>query len=148
MDPVTIGSVLLAVVSGASETLAGQLLAGVMRLVRRPVRGKDVAGQSSAASGEAELKRLQLSPTDRQKAVALAHVLLARAANDDEFDQALRQWWQQAEPVRVELGNVANKISGGTFQGPVFQGRDFTGVSFNLALSSPSATTPPDSGEP
>ena len=87
MDPVTIGAVLLAVVTGASEALGGQLWAGVVSLVRRPFRGKQAGGSDvpAVASGEAELAALQQAPGDRQKAVALAEVLLARAATDAEF---------------------------------------------------------------
>jgi hypothetical protein len=38
MDPVTVGAVLLAVATGVSEALGGQLWAGVVSLVRRPLR--------------------------------------------------------------------------------------------------------------
>ena len=72
---------------------------------------------------------LQQSRGDRQKAVALAEVLLARAEADAGFDRALKDWWAQAEPVREKVGNVTNTISGGTQHGPVLQGRDFTGLS-------------------
>ncbi len=37
MDPVTLGAVLLAVATGVSEALGGQLWAGVVSLVRRPL---------------------------------------------------------------------------------------------------------------
>jgi hypothetical protein len=37
---------------------------------------------------------------------------------------------QQAPSGGEEAGGVANTISGGTFSGPVLQGRDFTGLNF------------------
>jgi hypothetical protein len=143
MDPVTIGAVLLAIVSGASEGLGKQLWAGVVSLVRRPFRGKAAAsGGATAAevvpSGEVELAALQQAPGDRQKAVALAETLLARSGADDEFRAALESWWQQAEPIRVSIGNVANTISGGTQQGPVLQGRDFSNITFGEPPATPS----------
>ena len=43
---------------------------------------------------------------------------------------------EQVSPVREETGNVTNEISGGTFRGPVLQGRDFTGLTFGAAPAS------------
>ena len=127
VDPVTVGAVLLAVVTGVSEALGGQLWAGVVSLVRRPFRSKQESDAAPAvASGEAEMLALQQSRGDRQKAVALAEVLLARAEADAGFDRALKDWWAQAEPVREKVGNVTNTISGGSQHGPVLQGRDFS----------------------
>ena len=149
MDPVTVGAVLLAVATGVSEALGGQLWAGVVALVRRPFRGKQASGAAPAvASGEGELLALQQSPGDRQKAVTLAEVLLARAETDGGFDQALRDWWAQAEPVREKVGNVTNTISGGNLYGPVLQGRDFTGpLTFGAAPPPPAASPKdPDAG--
>jgi hypothetical protein len=142
MDPVTVGAVLLAVATGVSEALGGQLWAGVVSLVHRPQRDrKNTAGE---LSGDAELVTLQGSP-DQGKAVALAEVLLARAAADPGFDQALGEWWEQATPVREKTGDVTNMISGGTFSGPVLQGRDFTGLSF-VAAAPPARPGDPDAG--
>ena len=56
---------------------------------------------------------------------------------DEEFRQALESWWQQAEPIRASIGNVANTISGGTQQGPVLQGRDFSNITFGAAPATP-----------
>lgn len=133
MDPVTIGAVLLAIVSGAGTQLGTQLWEGVVSLVRRPFRHRAPGGHAAAAavpSGEAELAALQQAPSDRQKAVALAEALLARSGLDDEFRQALESWWQQAEPIRAGIGNVVNTVSGGTQQGPILQGRDFHNITF------------------
>jgi hypothetical protein len=150
VDPVTVGAVLLAVATGVSEALGGQLWAGVVSLVRRPRRGgKGPAEELPASgSGEAELVALRESPADQQKAMALAEVLLARAAADAEFGRELRDWWAQAGPVREKIGDVTNTISGGTFSGPVLQGRDFTAPITFGASPAPSATRPedPDAG--
>ena len=141
MDPVTIGAVLLAIVSGASEGLGKQLWEGIVSLVRRPFRHKAAGGDAAAAavlpSGEAELAALQQAPGDQQKAVALAKALLARADADNGFRQALESWWEQAEPVRASSGNVSNTISGGTQYGPVLQGRDFSNISFGAPPAAP-----------
>jgi len=75
----------------------------------------------------------------------LANLLLARAAADPGFDQALREWWGQAEPVREKTGDVTSTISGGTFSGPVLQGRDFTGLTFG-ATPPPARPGDPDAG--
>jgi hypothetical protein len=139
MDPVTIGAVLLAIVSGAGTQLGTQLWGGVVSLVRRPFRHR-ASGSDAAAvvpSGESELAAFQQAPGDRQKAVALAEALLARSGADDEFRRALEGWWQQAEPIRANIGNVTNAISGGTQQGPVLQGRDFSNITFGAAPPSP-----------
>ncbi len=141
MDPVTVGAVLLAVATGVSEALGGQLWAGVVSLIRRPLHGgKERSGQLPAArSGEAELAALQRSPDDQQKAVALAEVLLARATGDPGFERALHEWWEQATPVREKTGSVTNTITGGTFSGPVLQGRDFSNLTFGTPPATPAS---------
>ena len=139
MDPITLGAVILAVVTGVSEALGGQLWAGLVSLVRRPPHeGKEPAGELPAASsGRAELAALEGSPGDRAMAVTLAEVLLARADGDPGFAEGLRQWWDQAEPFREKTGNVTNTVSGGTQYGPVLQGRDFTGLTFGTPPAVP-----------
>ena len=141
MDPATIGAVLLAIVSGTGSQLGTQLWEGLVSLVRRPFRRKVASGEAAGAavtpSGEAELAALQQAAGDRHKAVALAEALLARSGVDDEFRLALESWWQQAEPIRVSIGNVTNTVSGGTQQGPVVQGRDFTNITFGAAPATP-----------
>ena len=140
MDPVTLGAVLLAVVTGASEALGGQLLERLSSLIKRPSRRKAAAGgQVPVSSGEAELAVLRQEPGDQRTAVALAEVLLARASSDNEFGEALREWWAQAEPVRASLGDVTNTVSGGTQYGPVLQGRDFTNLTFGAPITPPPA---------
>lgn len=142
MDPVTIGAVLLAIVSGASSQLGTQLWEGVVSLVRRPLHRKATMGSESGSAdvvpaGEAELAAFQRTPRDQYRAMALAEVLLARSSVDEEFRRALESWWQQAGPIRASIGTVTNTISGGTQQGPVLMGRDFGNVSFGAAWTTP-----------
>ena len=142
MDPVTIGAVLLAVVSGAGGQLGTQLWEGVVSLIRRPFHRQAAASGDAAASdvvpaGEAELAALQQAPGDQRKAVALAETLLARSGADGEFRRALESWWQQAEPTRVSIGNVANTITGGTQQRAGLQGRDFSNITFGVVPVTP-----------
>ena len=147
MDPVTLAAVLVAVVTGASEALGGQLLTGLVSLVRRPWhRTTATADPAALPPGEAELAALQQSPRDEHKAVALAEVLLARSQADSGFGRALREWWEGAEPVRASLGDVTNTISGGTQYGPVLQGRDFTNLTFGASPALPPA--PPEASGP
>lgn len=124
MDPITLSVVLLAVVTGASEAVGGQLLSGLASLIRRPWHRK------ALPSGEAELTALRESPDDQRKALRLAEVLLDRSEADAEFGQGLQSWWVQAEPLRDSAGDVTNTISGGTQHGPVLQGRDFSNITF------------------
>jgi hypothetical protein len=150
MDPVTLGAVLAALVGGVGAQLGTQLWDGVVSLARRPFRHTTGArGDAAAAvvvpSGEGELAALQQDPDDQRKAVALAEVLLARSGTDEDFQRALGSWWEQAEPIRVSIGNVTNTISGGTQHGPVLQGRDFSNITFGAAPATlPPPHSPPD----
>jgi hypothetical protein len=142
MDPVTLGAVLAAIVSGVGSQLGTQLWDGAVSLARRPFRhktgpGGDAAAAAMVPSGEAELTALQQDPGDQRKAVALAEVLLARSGADEDFQRALENWWEQAEPIRVSIENVTNTISGGTQHGPVLQGRDFSNITFGAAAAPP-----------
>jgi hypothetical protein len=141
MDPVTIGAVLLAIVGGAGTQLGTQLWDGVVSLVRRPFH-REAAAQVS--SGEAELAALRQGPDDEHKAVALAEALLARSGADDEFRRALESWWQQAAPIRADMNmsSVTNTISGGSQQGPVLQGRDFSNITFGVPPAAPPSDSP------
>jgi len=138
VDPITLSAVLLAVVTGMSEALGDQLRAGVVSLVRRPLRRKKHLQRGvSPRTGEAELAALQQAPGDQQNAIALAQVLLDRAGGDTGFEKALQKWWEEAQPVREKTGSVANTISGGTQHGPVLQGRDFNGLTFGATAAPP-----------
>ena len=88
---------------------------------------------------------LEQAPADERRALALAEVLVARAAADAGFGEALQAWWEQASLIRIG-GDVANTISGGTQYGPVLQGRDFSGLTFNTAPPVPPAPPVQDSG--
>lgn len=110
MDALTIGAVLLAIVSGASGELGSQLWDTITSLIRRPAHRR-----RNAASGEAELAALQQAPADRQRATALAAALLARADTDPDFAAALRRWWDRAAPIHNNI------ITGGTYHAPVLQ---------------------------
>ncbi len=147
MDPVTIGAVLLAIVSGAGGELGTRLWDGAVALVRRPFHRR-APGEGSAAmpTGDAELAALERAPADERKAVALAAVLVARASTDAEFRQALESWWEQASLVGASEGTVTNTISGGTQEGPVLQGRDFSNVTFGSASAVPLVAPSPDQG--
>jgi hypothetical protein len=131
MDPVTIGAVLAAVAGGAGGALGTQVWAGACALVRRPFRRDCSAVDTAAAvsSGAVELAALQQNPIGPDRAVALAEVLLARAGVDSGFCEALQDWWAQARQIHVG-GDVTSTISGGTFHGPVVQGRDFPNLTF------------------
>jgi hypothetical protein len=59
---------------------------------------------------------------------------------------AIAAWWapqaasdEEAVPVRRGTGDVTNTISGGNQNGPVLQGRDFTGLTFGASPSPPGA---------
>ena len=96
----------------------------------------------AVSSGDEELMALRQAPGDERRAMALAEALVARAAADEDFQHELEIWWAQADPVQVTGGNVSNMISGGSQQGPVLQGRDFSNVSFSAAPTVP-PTVPP-----
>ena len=143
MDPVTIGAVLAAIAGGAGGALGTQLWAGVSALVRRPFHRAHPAADSTVAlpSGSAELVALEQVPGDERRALALAEVLVARAGADRGFREALAGWWEQASQIDIG-GDVANTVSGGTFHGPVLQGRDFSGLTFNTAPPAPPPAPP------
>jgi len=142
MDPITLSAVLVAVVTGASEALSGELFSGLVALIRRPWhRKKAEPEQAALPSGEAELTALRQAPDDQRKALRLAEVLLARSEADAEFGQGLQDWWAEAEPLRDSAGDVTNTISGGTQHGPVLQGRDFSNITFGVPPA-----TPPEPG--
>ena len=143
MDPVTIGAVLAAIVGGAGGALGTQLWDGVSALVRRPFRRAHAAGETTSAlpSGSAELAALEQAPANEQRALALAKVLVARADADAGFREALTAWWEHASQFHIG-GDVTNTISGGTFHGPMLQGRDFSGLTFGSATAPPAGQDP------
>ncbi|MER5473107.1 hypothetical protein [Streptomyces sp. NPDC002685] len=132
MDPVSVG-LLVALAGGAGGEVGRQAWAGLGALVRHPLRrGEDSPGSSVVSSGEAELVRLGQAPGDSSRAQALSTALAVRAAVDEDFHARLRQWSEAAELVRTGDGGTYNTVSGGTFSGPVIQGRDVSGNSFGV----------------
>jgi hypothetical protein len=145
MDSVTLGGILLAIVGGAGGGLGGQLWAGVSDLVRRPFHASHRLGNTTAPppSGEAELIALEHGLGDEAQAVALAVALISRAEEDAGLLRDLDGWWARANQALARTGGVTNTISGGNQQGPVLQGRDFSGLTFGCtAANNPPYTTP------
>lgn len=124
MDPVSVG-MLAALAGGAGGELGRQAWATLSELVCRPFSRH--AG--AVATGEAELVSLSEAPGEPARAEALSRALATRAAADPDFAAALASWRRQV-PTLAE-GSVTNTISGGTQYGPVVQGRDFSGITFN-----------------
>ncbi|MFI6157178.1 hypothetical protein ACIBCA_31360 [Kitasatospora sp. NPDC051170] len=132
MDPIT-AATLTAIAGGVAGEVGRQAWQGLAALVRRPFRrggGEEQQELPGVSSGEVELAALEAAPTDPGRAQALATVLGVRAALDPEFGVLLDEWRTQAEADSA--GSVHNTISGGTQNGPVVQGRDFSNLTFNM----------------
>ncbi|RST09520.1 hypothetical protein E2C00_01750 [Streptomyces sp. WAC05374] len=84
-------------------------------------------------------------PGDQGRAQSLSTALAVRAAVDEDFRTRLAAWQERAALVRTGDGAVTNTISGGTQNGPVVQGRDFSGLTFTTLP--PPAPFPGDPGE-
>ncbi|WP_181804109.1 hypothetical protein [Streptomyces shenzhenensis] len=141
MDPVSAG-LLAALAGGAGGEIGRQTWAELSALVHRPLRRRDRERACAVSSGEAELVALTRAPGETARAQALSIALAVRAALEPEFGTALQAWHEEARLVRTTDGEVHNEISGGTFHGPVRQGRDFSGHTFT------SAPTPRPAAEP
>ena len=133
MDPVTISALILAVASGAASEAGSKLWDALTALVHRPILSRHDAGQQAIpeSGGLAELAAVERAPADQDGALNLAKVLADRAEADVSFGAELRSWLAQASRVNAGAGSVSNTISGGIQHGPVLQGRDFTGLTFN-----------------
>ncbi len=131
MDPVSVG-LLVALAGEVAGEVGRQGWAGLGALVRRPL-GRDGGQAPAIGSGEAELTRLAADPGEQGRAQALSTGLAVRAAVDEDFRAGLAAWQEQATLVRAGDGAVANHISGGTQNGPVLQGREFTDLAFTAA---------------
>ncbi|MEV4438482.1 hypothetical protein AB0K09_05585 [Streptomyces sp. NPDC049577] len=144
MDPIS-ASVLAALAGGAGGEAGRQLWQGLALLVRRPFRrgddGRGADGSLDPGSGQAELSALDEAPADVDRAHALVTALQARAALDAEFRGLLAEWWRRAQSVDAG-GIVHSHISGGTQNGPVMQGRDFSNITFTVPPPAPPATPP------
>ncbi|MGW3151938.1 hypothetical protein ACWDG1_46610 [Streptomyces sp. NPDC001177] len=141
MDPVSV-ALLAALAGGAGGEAGRQAWVGLAALVRRPFQRGD-ADAPVVSSGEAELARLEEAPADQARAQALSTALAVRAALDADFHSSLEGWHAQARLVRTGDGTVTNTISGGTFNGLHFMGRDYSGLSF----TTPPAATQPGDGD-
>jgi hypothetical protein len=131
MDPISAG-LLVAIATGAAGEAGRQLWAGLSGLVTN--RTATETGQlenAPASSGAAELASLNEAPNDLERARSLSSALTQRAERDEAFRAGLLQWHQQAQALRTGDGETTNTISGGTQNGPVLQGRDFSGIKFN-----------------
>ncbi|MFF3967978.1 hypothetical protein ACFYZI_41310 [Streptomyces griseorubiginosus] len=145
MDPVSVG-LLVALAGGAGGEAGRQAWAGLSALVRRPFRREGGGQTPTVISGEAELVHLAADPSDQGRAQALSTALTARAAVDEEFSTLLAAWQEQAKLVRAGDGTATNTISGGTQNGPIVQGRDFSNLTFNTPPPPTSSSgTPTDS---
>ncbi|WP_405626138.1 hypothetical protein OG933_07710 [Streptomyces sp. NBC_00016] len=137
MEPISV-ALLAALAGGAGGEAGRQAWATLSELVRRPFRrdgngdgdedGDGNTGAPTAGSAEPELVRLAAHPDDAALARALSTALAVRAAADAEFRAGLVRWHQLAGSPHT--GDVHNEISGGTFNSPVLQGRDYSGLSF------------------
>ena len=130
MDPIS-ASLLTAVATGAGGELGQQLWGALRGLVRRSPTGEP-AGSPDPATGEAELTALSAAPHDVERARALSEALRRRAEQDPLFRTHLTQWQQQAQVLRTGDGDAHNTVSGGNQQGPIVQGRDFSGLNINV----------------
>ncbi|WP_405765392.1 hypothetical protein OHU34_07030 [Streptomyces sp. NBC_00080] len=155
MEPISV-ALLAALAGGAGGEAGRQAWETLSELVRRPFR-RDGSGDGNsdgdndgntgapaAGSAEPELVRLAAHPHDAALARALSTALAVRAAGDAEFRAGLVRWHQLAGSSHN--GDVHNEISGGTFNGPVLQGRDFSGLSFTTPAPprvDPGTDTPP-----
>ncbi|MFG3291584.1 hypothetical protein ACGF3G_22590 [Streptomyces sp. NPDC048179] len=149
MDPISAG-LLTALAGGAGGELGRQVWAGLGALVRRPFQRDADGGQRPATRpGEAELARLEERPADPMRAQALSAALTMRSAADMDFHARLQQWLTQATALVHSVdGETCNEISGGTFHGPVLQGRDFSGVSFTTRAQTAPSPEPRGGADP
>lgn len=142
MDPIT-AAALAALAGGLGGEAGRQAWQGLTALVRRPFgraateRTQD-DGTPQVSSGELEVAALAEDPADPMRAQALATALGVRAALDGEFRVLLDEWWQRAQ-ASSSGGDVHNSISGGTQNGPVLQGRDFSSLTFNMTRTTASS---------
>ncbi|MEV5901451.1 hypothetical protein [Streptomyces sp. NPDC052127] len=155
MEPISV-ALLAALAGGAGGEAGRQAWETLSELVRRPFRrdgsgdgnsdggGGGNTGDPATGSAEPELVRLAAQPDDAALARALSTALAVRAAGDAEFRAGLVRWHRLAGSSHH--GDVHNEISGGTFNSPVLQGRDFSGLSFTTPAPrrvDPGTDTPP-----
>jgi len=140
MDAIS-AALLTSMAGGLGGEAGRQAWASLCLMVRRPFTRPEGSGPvRSISSGERELADLAHAPQDVGLAQALSTVLAARAGLDPGFREALDHWAQQAERIRLEVGEVHSEISGGHFHGPVVQVGAVTG---GLTFAAPSPLSPP-----
>ncbi|GAA3774184.1 hypothetical protein ACFS5L_29020 [Streptomyces phyllanthi] len=129
MDPIS-ASLLVAVATGAGGEAGRQLWESLRGWVRRNP-ADEAAGSPVPVTGEVELASFSEAPHDVERARALSEALSCRAEQDPLFRASLMQWQQQTQRLHTGHGDTDNTVSGGTQNGPVVQGRDFSGINFN-----------------
>lgn len=126
---------------GATAELKG-ISGGLMRLVVRWGMVVAIGAAAFALSWWVCQERIQL---DEGISLGIAGAVLAillavsawwapRGADSGGADGAMRE---KASPALEKTGDVENTISGGTFSGPVLQGRDFTSMTFGASPAAP-----------
>ncbi|GAA4796602.1 hypothetical protein GCM10023220_24400 [Streptomyces ziwulingensis] len=128
VDPIS-ASLLVAAASGAGGEMGRQLWDALRGLVRRGP-ADETPTTPDPAPGEAELVSLSQAPHSAERARALSEALSRRAAQDAVFGARLTEWGQQAQVLHAAAGDTRNTVSGGTQHGPLLQGRDFSGITF------------------
>ncbi|MFD4571577.1 hypothetical protein ACFWNK_01060 [Streptomyces sp. NPDC058417] len=124
---------LTAMATGAGGEAGRRLWGALSGLVHRTPEqpSDDPAAPPASPTGVGELAALNAHPDDAERARALSEALNRRALLDASFGAALTAWHQQARALRTGDGATVNAVSGGTQHGPVVQGRDFSGITFN-----------------
>ncbi|MGW5492816.1 hypothetical protein [Streptomyces olivaceoviridis] len=131
MDPIS-AELLVAMATGAAGEAGRHLWAALTGLVRSsPDRQADEPEAPAVAAGQEELVALNAAPHDTALARLLSQALDRRAQQDRSFRTNLEQWRLRAQALRTGDGETRNEISGGAQNGPVFQGRDFSAITFN-----------------
>lgn len=118
MDPISMTAVSTAIaglLKPAADAAGARVLAALKALVRR------MPGSSPEA--EENLKALEAGGAVDPS--PLAAVLVRSAEEDPGFAAELRDWLDEANAVVVS-GNVSN-VNEGSVNGPLVQGRDFSG---------------------
>ncbi|MER5630360.1 hypothetical protein [Streptomyces nitrosporeus] len=139
MEPIS-AALLVALATGTAGEAGRHLWLTLSGLVRRS-RGRDAeeGGPPALAAAEDELDALVSAPHDEERARRLSEALGRRARSEPAFGAGLAQWHQQAQALRTGDGETRNDISGGTQNGPVLQGRDFSGIHFGTPDGPPPA---------
>jgi tetratricopeptide (TPR) repeat protein len=137
MDAITIGAVLLAILTGAGSQLGTQLWTGIGELLRRPFHGEshsenEVHQAGQDRTGLSELLALERAP-DENRVLQLAQILIERAGSDEEFGRALESWWERTGPARGQEGASVNTINLAHNYGAILQG-DFRAAKVDVTV--------------